>query len=102
VQELPATTSKSTVTTGNKPATRWAVAAPNVDLLGDWKLIADEQFKADYDKYLTLLGLPLLVRSVDLGIIGFTTKETVMTDQGRNLTIKGRNVCGVLDRTLVA
>jgi hypothetical protein len=83
-------------------AARQAVAAPDVDLSGQWKLIVTDDFKEEYDKYLTLLGQPFLVRSVALGIIGMTTEETIQTEQGRSLEIKGRNVRGVWDRTLIA
>jgi hypothetical protein len=89
-------------TTSTTATDRSAVAAANIDLTGHWKLVVTEDFKAEYDKYLTLLGQPFLVRSVALGIIGLTTEETIQTNQGRNLEIKGRNVRGVWDRTLVA
>jgi hypothetical protein len=80
--------------------TKWAVAAPNVDISGDWDLLVTEDFKTEYDNYLRLLDQPAIVRSVALSIVGMTTEETRQTDQGRNLFIRGRNVRGVWERTL--
>jgi hypothetical protein len=81
---------------------RWAVAAPGVDLSGDWELIVTDDFRKDYDHYLAALGQPLLVRTVALSIIGQTTEETKQADDGKSLLIRGKNVRGVWDRTLVA
>jgi hypothetical protein len=78
------------------------VAAPGVDLTGDWELIVTDQFKHDYDRYLAELGQPILVRSVALGIISLTTEVTKQTDNGKSLLIRGQNVRGTWDRTLVA
>ena len=91
------------VASGVKPVgDRWAIASPGVDLSGDWELIVTDDFKRDYDNYLEQLGQPLLVRSVALGIIGLTTEETRQADNGKSLLIRGKNVRGVWDRTLVA
>lgn len=93
----------SPITHNSKPAgKRWAVAAPGVDLSGEWELIVTEQFKQDYDRYLSELGQPMLVRSVALGIISLTTEVTKQTDNGKSLLIRGQNVRGTWDRTLVA
>jgi hypothetical protein len=81
---------------------RWALSAPDVDLTGQWELIVDDEFRKQYDNYLTRLDQPLLVRSVALSIIGQTKEETVQTDHGRSLLIRGKNVRGIWDRTLVA
>ena len=40
---------------------RWALAAPNVNLSGKWKLIITEQFKDAYSKFLKSLGQPSIV-----------------------------------------
>lgn len=95
---------KSGVVSMNQKPTgkRWAVAAPGVDLTGDWELIVTDQFKQDYDRYLAELGQPILVRSVALGIISLTTEVTKQTDMGKSLLIRGQNVRGTWDRTLVA
>jgi hypothetical protein len=83
---------------------RWAVAAPSVDLTGEWNIkpLMTEEFKGQYDNYLKLLGQPSLVRSVAVSIVGLTTEETVQSEQGRELLIRGRNVRGLWERTLTA
>lgn len=79
---------------------RWAVAS--VDLTGKWEIVVSDEFKQQYDRYLTLLGQPMLVRSVALSIVGLTTEETIQKDKGRELFVRGRNVRGVWERSLVA
>lgn len=81
---------------------RSATAAPRVDLSGNWNVVVTEEFKKEYDRYLTYLGQPNLVRSVALSIVGLTTEETKQLNKGRELFIRGRNVRGVWERTLVA
>jgi hypothetical protein len=83
---------------------RWAVAAPSVDLTGEWdiKSFVTDDFKRQYDNYLKLLGQSSLVRSVAVSIVGLTTEETVQSEQGRELLIRGRNVRGLWERTLTA
>lgn len=83
---------------------RWAVAAPGVDLSGRWELIVTDDFKVNYDKYLEGLGQPKIVRSVALSgpVIGKTMEELIQSDQGRSLEIRGKNIRGTWDRTLVA
>lgn len=81
---------------------RWAVAAPDVDLSGNWTIITTNSFKKAYDRYLELLGQPLIVRSVALSIVGLTTEETEQSEGGRNLWIRGKNARGVWERTLTA
>jgi hypothetical protein len=83
---------------------RWAVAAPGVDLSGIWELIVTDDFKVEYDKYLERLGQPKIVRSVALSgpVISQTMEELIQIDQGRSLLIKGKNIRGTWDRTLVA
>lgn len=81
---------------------RWAVAAPGVDLTGHWQLLATDEFKKEYGDYLTELSQPLFVRSAALSIIGFTTEETKQLDGGKALLIRGKNIRGIWDRTLVA
>ena len=79
---------------------RWAVAAPRVDLSGNWTITINDSFKRSYDRYLELLGQPLLVRSVALSIVGLTTEETQQSHHGRQLWIRGKNARGVWERTL--
>jgi hypothetical protein len=79
---------------------RWAVSS--VDLSGQWEILVTDEFKQQYDKYLTLLGQPMLVRSVALSIVGLTTEETIQSDHGRVLFIRGRNVRGCWERSLVS
>lgn len=83
---------------------RWSVAAPGVDLSGKWELIVTNDFKKQYDKYLAGLGQPRIVRSVALSgpVIGQTMEELIQIDQGHSLIIRGTNVRGTWDRTLVA
>ena len=94
---------KQKVKTSGKPAgDRWAIAAPGVDLSGDWTLVVNEDFRKQYDEYLKQLGQPFLVRSVALTIIALTTEETEQSDEGRTLLIRGKNARGVWKRKLVA
>lgn len=79
---------------------RWAIAT--IDLSGDWVLIASDEFKQEYDAYLQLLGQPLIVRGIALGIIGLTTEVTEQMDEGRTLFIRGINARGVWERSLIA
>lgn len=80
---------------------RWAIAAPGVDLSGDWKLVVTDEFKSYYDEYLKQLGQPFIVRSVALTLIGLTTEYTEQKEGGRTLFIRGTNARGVWERTLV-
>lgn len=79
-----------------------AISARNIDLSGKWRIVVSEEFKKIYDNYLMLLGQPSLVRSVALSIVGMTTEEMVQSERGKNLMIRGHNVRGVWERTLVA
>lgn len=81
---------------------RWAVSAQNFDLSGKWNILLTDDFQKGYDKYLLLLGQPFIVRSVALTIVGMTTEETVQSDQGRSLYVRGTNARGVWERTLTA
>jgi len=81
---------------------RWAVAGDGVDLSGNWELIVTDQFRTDYDAYLTALGQPMLVRSVALGIVSLTTELVEQAQRGKLLSISGKNVRGIWDRTLVS
>lgn len=81
---------------------RWAIAAPGVDLTARWKIIVDNDFKESYDKYLKGLGQPSLVRSVAVSIVEMTTEEIIQENEGRELCIKGKNLRGLWERTLVA
>lgn len=83
---------------------RWAIAAPGVDLSGKWELIVTDAFKVEYDKYLAGLGQPKIVRSVALSgpVIGQTMEELIQIDGGKSLLIRGKNIRGTWDRTLIA
>lgn len=104
VQETTSDTPAPVVTaSGAKPiGDRWAVAAPGVDLTGHWLLLATDEFKKEYDHYLRELSQPLFVRSAAMSIIGYTTEETKQLDDGKALLIRGKNIRGIWDRTLVA
>jgi hypothetical protein len=100
-EEKPA--KKQKVETSGKPAgDRWALAAPGVDLSGEWTLVVNEDFRIAYDEYLKQLGQPFIVRSVALTIIALTSEVTHQTEEGRNLLIRGTNARGIWKRTLVA
>lgn len=83
---------------------RWAIAAPGIDLSGKWELIVTDDFRKAYDRYLERLGQSRIVRSVALSrpVIGQTMEELIQTDQGHSLRIRGKNVRGTWDRTLIA
>ena len=81
---------------------RWAMAAPDVDLSGEWTLIADETFKREYDAYLKQLGFSGITRKVACGLIARTTEMTKQTDNGRSLYLKGTNPKGAWERTLAS
>ena len=91
-----------TLTKSEEVGDRWCFSAPSVDLSGEWGIIVSDSFKEEYDKYLTLLGQPLLVRAVALSIVGLTTEETEQKEKGKELFIRGRNVRGTWERTLIA
>ena len=82
--------------------TRWSISAPHIDLTANWKIVVNDQFKEDYDKYLKNLGQPALVRSIAVSIVELTTEEIIQGDQGRTLCIKGKNLRGVWERTLLS
>eukprot|EP00585_Thalassiosira_rotula_P011245 CAMPEP_0196159584 /NCGR_PEP_ID=MMETSP0910-20130528/46394_1 /TAXON_ID=49265 /ORGANISM="Thalassiosira rotula, Strain GSO102" /LENGTH=339 /DNA_ID=CAMNT_0041424507 /DNA_START=500 /DNA_END=1516 /DNA_ORIENTATION=- len=81
---------------------RRATSHTNVDLTGNWTLLVDDAFTTQYDEYLRKLGQPMLVRTVALTVIGSTKEETVQTDDGASLFIRGMNVRGSWERTLEA
>ena len=81
---------------------RWAIADPSVDLTGRWKILVNENFKKEYDAYLKKLGQPSLVRSIAVSIVDMTTEEVIQSNDGRSLCIKGKNLRGIWDRTLLA
>ena len=81
---------------------RWAVSSPDTDLSGKWKIVVTDEFKKEYDLYLKKLGQPSLVRSVAVSIVEMTTEEVIQSDRGRSLCIKGKNLRGVWDRTIIS
>jgi hypothetical protein len=77
--------------------------SPNgTDLSGSWEIIVDNKFKEQFDKYLTILGQSSLVRYVALAVIGMSTEETIQSDNGKSLFIRGTTAKGVWERTLHA
>jgi len=102
VLEEPSIPLAPTETPPTVPVDRSDVAAPGVDLSGDWTILVSDEFKAEYDEYLKQLGQPMLVRSIALGIIGMTTEYTLQTNEGRELLIRGTNARGVWERSLTA
>ncbi|KAL7528232.1 hypothetical protein ACHAXR_004158 [Thalassiosira sp. AJA248-18] len=81
---------------------RWAMSSPNVDLSGEWTLIADDAFKQEYDAYLKQLGFNGITRKVACSLIARTTEITKQSDNGRELYLKGTNPKGAWERTLTA
>lgn len=88
---------KTDATTTPRKAT-----SSNVDLTGNWTLLVDDHFTSQYDEYLRKLGQPMLVRTVAMTVIGSTKEETIQSDGGQQLYIRGSNVRGSWDRTLEA
>jgi len=97
--QAPVVTDSEAVAVGSD---RWAVSAPSVDLSGNWECVVTNEFKKQYDRYLSMLGQPGLVRSAALSIVTMTTEETVQSENGRSLMVRGRNARGIWERTLVA
>ncbi|KAL7558099.1 hypothetical protein ACA910_020049 [Epithemia clementina (nom. ined.)] len=99
----PYETSKATTTKTNEnlDTTETVIHVPAVDLSGDWDLIVTEDFKNQYDRYLQLLGQPMLVRSIALNVAGRTTETVVQSKDGTRLFLRGENMRGVWERTLV-
>lgn len=81
---------------------RWAVSSADVDMTATWKIIVDDQFKESYDTYLTGLGQPSLVRSIAVSIVELTTEEIIQSNEGREICIKGKNLRGIWERTLLS
>ena len=102
LERRAATGSNAAAAAATPEGSRWAIAAPGVDISGEWSLVVTDEFKKEYDKYLEKLRQPWMVRSVALSIIGMTTEETKQTEDGRSLVVRGKNVRGIWDRTFVA
>lgn len=81
---------------------RWAVSHPTVDLTGKWTVVMNPSFKQQYDKYLSSLNQPSLVRKIAGSIVDRTIEDIVQTDDGRTCAIQGTNIRGVWDRTLIS
>jgi len=79
---------------------KWALSANDVNLTGLWKINVSEDFKKKYDVYLSRLGQPALVRSIAVGIVDFTSED--IDHIGYNMTIRGKNLRGAWDRTLIS
>jgi len=82
---------------------RSKTCAPNTDLSGSWALVITDEFKSEYDNYLTVLGINYFVRKVALQVIYQTTEVIEQSSGcGTELSIIGSNPKGVWDRTLIA
>ena len=81
---------------------RWAISSPDVDFTAIWKIDISDNFKDGYDEYLKGLGQPSIVRAVALSIIDLTTEDINQSNEGREVSIKGKNIRGIWERTLVA
>lgn len=79
-----------------------AATTAAVDLTGNWTLLVDDAFASQYDNYLRRLGQPALVRTVARSVIGSTREETMQSEDGQKLFIRGTNVRGSWERTLEA
>ena len=96
---------KPTVTSPSIPSStsrQRSSTTSTVDLTGNWTLLTDDTFTSQYENYLRQLGQPMLVRTVAQTVIGSTKEETIQTDQGKMLYIRGMNVRGSWERTLQA
>jgi hypothetical protein len=102
VQELQQTTATEGTTSVSDSTELDRSAVASVDLSGIWELVVTEEFKAQYNRYLELMGLPYLVRSVAVNVIGMTKDEIRQSDDGRSLYIKAKNAKGIWERTLIA
>jgi hypothetical protein len=91
----------STTTTARRDRRR-AASTTAVDLTGNWTLLVDDSFASQYDNYLRRLGQPVLVRTVARSVIGSTREETMQSEDGQKLFIRGTNVRGSWERTLEA
>jgi hypothetical protein len=79
-----------------------AATTAAVDLTGNWTLIVDDTFTSQYENYLRKLGQPMLVRTVAQTVIGSTKEETIQSNDGQKLFIRGMNVRGSWERMLEA
>ena len=75
-------------------------ATATTDLSGNWTILVDDAFTSAYDEYLRKLGQPLLVRTLALTVIRNTKEETLQTENGQKLFVRGKNVRGSWERTL--
>ena len=96
-------TSSGKVAEDGLPTTRHrAATTAAVNLTGNWTLIVDDTFTSQYENYLRKLGQPMLVRTVAQTVIGSTKEETIQSDDGQKLFIRGMNVRGSWERLLEA
>jgi len=61
-----------------------------------------DNFAINYDRYLLELGQPGLVRKVAGSIVDRTVEDIEQMDEGREFCIKGKNIRGIWDRTLIS
>ena len=99
--EIATVTSSDKVAAASQTRHRAATTAA-VDLTGNWTLIVDDTFTSQYENYLRKLGQPMLVRTVAQTVIGSTKEETIQSDDGQKLFIRGMNVRGSWERLLEA
>ncbi len=100
--EITKATSSDSVADALQTTRHRAATTAAVDLTGNWTLIVDDTFTSQYENYLRRLGQPMLVRTVAQTVIGSTKEETVQSDDGQKLFIRGMNVRGSWERLLEA
>ena len=82
-------------------STRWAICDPSIDLSGTWKPVASEEFKSDYDRYLTNCGEGVLLRKAFLAAIPIGKEIVQQSQDGKELSITGVTPFTSWKRTLI-
>jgi len=81
---------------------RWAIANPTTDLSGTWRPIITDDFKRQYDEYLTNCGTTYVFRKVCLNFCSSTREQIEQQDQGRVLKLTGSSPAGTWKRSLLS
>ncbi len=73
---------------------------------GKWNIIISNEFMKQYDTYLQHLGQPYIVRSIAKNLIGATTEQTSIQEDGMvagapSLLLRSINAKGTWERTLI-
>ena len=82
-------------------SSRWAICDPSVDLSGTWKPVASEEFKSEYDRYLTNCGEGVLLRKAFAAAIPIGKEIVQQTHDGKELSITGVTPFTSWKRTLI-